>query len=180
MRSVNEVFPTPMFPATTTRCFVIKPPQKAWRSIGEPNSFVETLQNGSSKIKPRRLNEFKTQVRDASGWTNFIFGLLAFLFGLFSSAAAVKAELEEVQKVVTAAPQNSVLSDFRDTSIAGGLLTAMNTASKATKAHVRKTDVLGVTGIKRQLADLLTRLTGQPLQYFDNIESAKTGLWKSK
>ena len=96
----------------------------------------------------------------------------------FYNAAAVKAELEEVQKIVTAAPQNSVLalSDFRDTSIAGDLLSAMNAASKATKAHVRKTAVLGVTGIKRQLADLLTRLTGQPLKYFDNIESAKNWL----
>ena len=96
----------------------------------------------------------------------------------FYNAAAVKAELEEVQKVVMAAPQNSVLvlSDFSDTSIAGDLLTAMNAASKATKANVRKTAVLGVTGIKRQLADLLTRLTGQPLQYFDNIESAKNWL----
>ena len=83
----------------------------------------------------------KLKIRDASGWTFFNFGLLAFLFRLFSlirpellfsifgstmlsrashkgkkifyqdlsqnfySAAAVKAELEEVQNVVTAVPQ---------------------------------------------------------------------------
>ncbi len=96
----------------------------------------------------------------------------------FYNSAAVKAELDEVQKVVTSAPLNSVLvlSDFRDTTVAGDLLSAMNAASKATKAYVRKTAVLGVTGIKRQLADLLTKLTGQPLKYFDDIEAAKNWL----
>jgi len=52
----------------------------------------------------------------------------------------------------------------------------MNTASAATKAHVNKTAVLGVVGMKRKLADLLTALTGQPLKYFDNIETARDWL----
>jgi hypothetical protein len=96
----------------------------------------------------------------------------------FFNSAAVKAELEEVQKIVTAQPLNSVLvlSDFRDTNVGSDLLSAMNTASSATKDHVQKTAVLGVTGMKRKLADLLTALTGQPLKYFDDIESAKNWL----
>ena len=69
-----------------------------------------------------------------------------------------------------------VLSDFRDTTIAGDLLSAMNAASRATKAHVRKTAVLGVTGMKRQFGDLLIKLTGQPLKYFDDVEAAKNWL----
>lgn len=56
------------------------------------------------------------------------------------------------------------------------LLSAMNDASSATKAYVRKTAVLGVTGMKRRLADLLTAITGQPLKYFDDIESARDWL----
>jgi hypothetical protein len=36
--------------------------------------------------------------------------------------------------------------------------------------------VLGVTGIKRTLADLLTRLTGQQLRYFDTESDAKDWL----
>lgn len=93
----------------------------------------------------------------------------------FYNSAAVKTELAEVQKIVTAEPQDSVLvlSDFRDTTVGSELLSSMNAASTATKAHVRKTAVLGVTGMKRKLADLLTALTGQPLKYFDDIESAK-------
>jgi hypothetical protein len=96
----------------------------------------------------------------------------------FYNAAAVKAELDEVQKVVMSQPLNSVLvlSDFRDTNIGSELLSSMNTASAATKAYVNKTAVLGVTGMKRKLADLLTALTGQPLKYFDNIEVAKNWL----
>ena len=96
----------------------------------------------------------------------------------FYNSAAVKTELEEVQKIVTAQPLNSVLvlSDFRDTNVGSDLLSAMNSASDATKSHVLKTAVLGVTGMKRKLADLLTALTGQPLKYFDDIESAKNWL----
>jgi hypothetical protein len=96
----------------------------------------------------------------------------------FFNSAAVKAELAEVQKIVTAQPLNSVLvlSDFRDTNVGSDLLSAMNTASSATKDHVQKTAVLGVAGMKRKLADLLTALTGQPLKYFDDMESAKNWL----
>jgi len=96
----------------------------------------------------------------------------------FYNSAAVKAELAEVQKIVMAEPMNSVrvLSDFRDTNVGSDLLSAMNTASAATKAYVQKTAVLGVTGMKRKLADLLTALTGQPLKYFDDIEAAKNWL----
>jgi len=96
----------------------------------------------------------------------------------FYNTAAVKAELVEVQKAVLAEPQNSVLvlTDMRDTNVGSDLLPAMNTASTATKNHVLKTAVLGVAGMKRKLADMLTMLTGQQLKYFDDLESAKNWL----
>jgi hypothetical protein len=96
----------------------------------------------------------------------------------FYNSAAVKAELNEVQKIVVAQPWNSVLvlSDFRDTNVGSDLLSAMNAASAATKAHVQRTAVLGVTGMKRKLGDLLIAVTGQPLKYFDDIEAAKNWL----
>ena len=97
---------------------------------------------------------------------------------LFYNSAAVKAELNEIIKIVTAEPKDSVLvlTDMRDTNVGGDLIPAMNTASTATKDHVHKTAVLGVIGMKRKLADLLTALTGQPLKYFDDIGSAKNWL----
>ncbi|HMB24068.1 MAG: STAS/SEC14 domain-containing protein [Chloroflexota bacterium] len=96
----------------------------------------------------------------------------------FYNSEAVKTELAEVQVIVKAQPLNSVLvlSDFRDTNIGSDVLSDMNAASAATKAHVRKTAVLGVTGMKRRLADLLTAITGQPLKYFDDLETAKDWL----
>lgn len=96
----------------------------------------------------------------------------------FYNSADVKAELNEVQKIVKAQPLGSVLvlSDFRDTNVGSELLPAMNEASAATKAHVRKTAVLGVRGVKRKLADMLTALTGQPLKYFDDLDTAKAWL----
>src|SRR5215208_1001252 len=96
----------------------------------------------------------------------------------FYNSAAVKAELDEVQKIVKAQPVTSVLvlSDFRDTNVGSDLLSVMNNASVATKAYVQKTAVLGVVGMKRKLADFLTALTGQHLKYFDDMESAKNWL----
>ena len=96
----------------------------------------------------------------------------------FYNSAAVKTELAEVQAVVRSQPLNSalVLSDFRDTNIGSDLLSEMNAASAATKAHVHKTAVLGVSGVKRKLADLLIAITGQPLKYFDDVEAAKNWL----
>ena len=96
----------------------------------------------------------------------------------FYNTAAVKAELDDVQKIVKAQPLDSVLiiSDMRDTNVGADLLPAMNAASSATKEYVHKTAVLGVTGMKRRLADLLSALTGQPLKYFDDIEAAKEWL----
>lgn len=96
----------------------------------------------------------------------------------FYNTDAVKKELEEVQVVVTAQPLNSVLvlSDFRNTNVGRALLPVMNAASAATKAHVKRTAVLGVTGVKRTLADMLVQLTGQALKYFDDENQAKIWL----
>ena len=97
---------------------------------------------------------------------------------LFYNSAQVKQELEEVQSIVKTEPPGSalVLSDFRNTNIGSDLLPVMNAASAATKANVKRTAVLGVTGMKRVLADLLTHLTGQSLKYFDDELSAKEWL----
>ncbi|MBI1854837.1 MAG: STAS/SEC14 domain-containing protein [Chloroflexi bacterium] len=97
---------------------------------------------------------------------------------LFYNAQAVKDELAAVQEVVLKEPENSVLviSNFKDTQIGADLMGTLNEASEKTKNRVRKTAVLGVTGFKRTLGDMLSRLTGQPLKYFENEEEAKNWL----
>jgi hypothetical protein len=99
---------------------------------------------------------------------------------LFYNSAAVKEELKAVQEVVLNEPLNSVLviSNFKDTQIGAELMSDLNAASAKTKEHVHKTAVLGVTGFKRTLGDMLSRLTGQQLKYFEFEEEAKNWLVK--
>ena len=94
---------------------------------------------------------------------------------LFYNSAAVKEELKAVQEIVLKEPENSVLvlSNFKDTQIGADLMSDLNHASESTKGHVRKTAVLGV---KRTLGDMLTKLTGQSLKYFEFEEEAKNWL----
>jgi hypothetical protein len=97
---------------------------------------------------------------------------------LFFNTNTVKAELKEVEAIVLAEPENSllVISDFSNTEITGELMPILNESSKLTKSRVRKTAVIGVSGIKHTLGDLLSRLTGQPLMYFSNEAEAKEWL----
>jgi hypothetical protein len=99
---------------------------------------------------------------------------------LFFNTNAVKEELEQVEAIVLAEPKNSVLviSNFTNTEISSQLMPTLNNASKVTKSHVLKTAVIGVTGMKRTLGDLLSRITGQPLMYFTNEVEAKDWLIK--
>ncbi len=93
---------------------------------------------------------------------------------LFFNGQAVKDELAAVQEIVINQPENSVLvlSDFTNTEIGGDLMGILNQASKSTKPYIKKTAVLGVTGIKRTFGDLLSRITGQQLVYFSNETDA--------
>lgn len=97
---------------------------------------------------------------------------------LFYNEQAVMEELKEVQAIVLSQPENStlVMSNFTNTEITMNLMPVLNESSSATKSHVRKTAVLGVSGIKRALGDLLSRITGQPLMYFDDELKAKEWL----
>lgn len=98
----------------------------------------------------------------------------------FFNENAVIDELQQVQEIVLSQPENSVLviSNFSNTELTTSLMPVLNEASNRTKSHVRKTAVLGVSGIKRALGDLLSRITGQELMYFVNEIEAKEWLTK--
>jgi hypothetical protein len=95
-----------------------------------------------------------------------------------SDAEAVKEELVEVQAVVLQEPANSilVLSDFRETQIGKDLLDLMTTSSRVTKSRIKKTAVIGVTGTKRILLNMLLSITGQQVSLFDTFEGAQEWL----
>lgn len=98
----------------------------------------------------------------------------------FFNDDAVKQELAEVQAIVLNEPENSVLvlTNMSNTEVTLNLMPLFNEASKVTKSHVNKTAVLGVAGVKRTLGDLLSKITGQPLMYFNNEIEAKEWLTK--
>jgi hypothetical protein len=98
----------------------------------------------------------------------------------FFNEEAVKQELAAAQEIVLSEPEDSVLvlSNMSNTEVTLNLMPLFNEASRVTKSHVKKTAVLGVTGIKRTLGDLLSRITGQTLMYFNNELEAKE--WLSK
>ncbi len=98
----------------------------------------------------------------------------------FFNEEAVKEELAAAQAIVLSEPENSVLvlSNMSNTEVTLNLMALFNEASRATKSHVKKTAVLGVAGIKRTLGDLLSRITGQPLMYFNNEIEANEWLAK--
>lgn len=96
----------------------------------------------------------------------------------FFNEKAVIDELKTVETLVMGQPDNSVLviSNFSNTEITANLMPILNESSSKTKAYIRKTAVLGITGVKRTLGDLLSRITGQSLMYFNTEAEAKEWL----
>jgi hypothetical protein len=69
-----------------------------------------------------------------------------------------------------------VLSDFRYTLVVKYLIDLMIVSSRLTKSHIKKTAVLGITGTKRFVANMLIGLTGQQLSLFNTVEQAEEWL----
>jgi len=68
------------------------------------------------------------------------------------------------------------LSDFRGAYASPEILEAITKGAIRTKNLVKASAVLGVTGGKRVLLDLLNRSTGMGARPFDDIEEAKEWL----
>jgi hypothetical protein len=98
----------------------------------------------------------------------------------FYNEKAITEELKEVEKIVLSQPHHSllILSNFSNTEISSSLMPILNKSAEASKAHIRKTAVLGVTGVKRALAEMLARITGHSLSYFTTETEAKEWLIK--
>jgi len=90
-------------------------------------------------------------------------------------------ELAEVQSVIFHEPKDSVLvlTNFANTEITMKLMPILNEASSKTQAHISKTAVIGVSGVKRSLGDLLSKITGQSLMYFNSEIEAKDWLTRT-
>jgi hypothetical protein len=97
-----------------------------------------------------------------------------------SDAEALRNELQEASRITTSQPENSVLviTDMRNTVISSTILKIAQASSSATTKYVRKTAVVGISGIRRYFMDTISAFTGQKFSAFDTLEEAMEWLTK--
>jgi len=91
---------------------------------------------------------------------------------------ALRAENEAVDAIFCRQPEASVLSlsDVRNTIASAEMVELFKKSAGRTKPYAQKQAVVGISGIKRILADAVARFSGQAMSYFDDVESAKNWL----
>jgi len=90
-------------------------------------------------------------------------------------ADGVKAEIEQVEDLVSQQPEHSmlILVDIRDTVISREVSAMVKENSQHTKPYARRVAIVGVKGVVRVIADSIGRLTrGTPQAFFDDPEDA--------
>lgn len=98
-----------------------------------------------------------------------------------SNIALIREEAKSIIEAVTREPLNSVLtlSDVRGTTGTLDTLAIMKRVVTSTNRHVRRRAVVGVSGLRQSLLDMVNRVTGnKPFAAFEDIEAAKDWLVK--
>ena len=96
------------------------------------------------------------------------------LSGFQSDVDAFRQELEAAAHVTMQQPENSllVLTDLTETIVSTQAMLIAQNSSSDTQKHVRKTAVVGITGIRRYFLDTLSAFTGQTFETFDRTDDA--------
>ena len=91
-----------------------------------------------------------------------------------SDFPALKAEVLEADVMMTAQRPKSVrvLIDLRETVASGEVVQFFKESAARTDPFIQKHALLGITGIKRFLADKVARLIGRPMRVFDTEDAA--------
>jgi hypothetical protein len=91
------------------------------------------------------------------------------------TAEQLVAEVERVHREarlhLTGAPAR-VLVDVRGTTMSSEAVRALKDSTRSTGGSVERTAVVGITGLKKVLADAIARFSGTNTQYFDSKEEA--------
>ncbi len=98
-------------------------------------------------------------------------------FGMDS--AALKVELDAVVKTLIQEPLDSVLSlsDFRGSHASPETLAFIKAALAQTNKHVHKRAIVGFTGVRKMLLEVMSKFTGPAgLVPWDDMESAQDWL----
>lgn len=98
-----------------------------------------------------------------------------------SNTALIREEAKGIIETVTREPLNSVLAltDVRGTTGTLNTISVMKRVVTSTNRHVRRRAVVGVSGLRESLLDMVNRVTGnKPFAAFQDIEAAKEWLVK--
>jgi hypothetical protein len=98
--------------------------------------------------------------------------------GFSTDVDALRVEVEAVDREICRESEGTVLAlaDLRDTVASRKVVELFKGSAARTKNHVRKQAVVGVTGIRRLLAEAVSRFSGQSMVLFDSVEEAKDWL----
>ena len=88
--------------------------------------------------------------------------------------AGLRAEVEEADAEIQREPKGTllVLIDLRDTVASGAVVQLFKASSAITTPYIKRHALIGVTGIKRYLADKVAQLAGKPMRLFATEEEA--------
>lgn len=91
-----------------------------------------------------------------------------------SDVNALRAEVEAADRDIIKEPAASalILVDLRNTVASGPAVDLFKESAKLTNSHVKKQAVIGVSGFKRFLADVVARFSGQGMRLFDTEAEA--------
>ena len=102
--------------------------------------------------------------------------------GFKQDIEGLRQEVAEADAEIQREPRGSVLVliDLNDTVASGAVVSLFKDSSALTDPYVRRHALIGVSGMKRFLADKVARLARRPMRLFDTREAALDWLTKDE
>ena len=99
-----------------------------------------------------------------------------------ANVEALRAEVIEADAEIQREPKGTVLVliDLRDTVASAAVVKMFKESSMVTTPYIRRHALIGVTGIKRYLADKVAQLAGKPMRLFVTEEDALNWLTRGE
>lgn len=94
----------------------------------------------------------------------------------------LRAEIKASDELILREAKNSVLylADLAGTLGSPAVIDIFSKSGALTKSYVRRTAVIGVSGVRKTLVDIVIKLTGVQVMVFGSLEEAKDGLVNAK
>jgi hypothetical protein len=88
--------------------------------------------------------------------------------GFKSDTEALRVEVESADREVCRQPHGSVLAiaNLSDTTASSAAVELFKQSSARTKPHIDKLALIGITGLKRFLAEMVARVSGREMRLF--------------